>query len=83
MEIHRQPGGYFFENSEDDLTVGLLYMGTVELYRTAKGLGTGSKPGEPGKGRKIVESIDNHFPDLKPHRILDMGCAIGTETAGL
>lgn len=80
VEIHRQPGGYFFENGEDDLTMGLLYMGTVELYRTAKGLGTGSRPGEPGKARKIVEFIDKHFPGRKPNRILDMGCGIGTET---
>ena len=29
VEIYRQTAEYFFENDEDDLTMGLHYMGTV------------------------------------------------------
>jgi len=82
VEIHRQPGGYFFENNSDDLTTAMLYMGTIELYRTAKGIGTGSNPGDPGMAYRITKFIDDNFPDLRPSRILDMGCANGTETVG-
>jgi len=80
VDIHRQPGGYFYEASGDDLTTALLYMGAVELYRSAKGLGTGAKPGEPGKGRLIAQHVAQQYPDLKPRRILDLGCANGIET---
>jgi SAM-dependent methyltransferase len=80
VDIHRQPGGYFFESSEQDLTTGMLYMGAIELYRTAKGLGADVRPGDPGRGRRIVKFVDDNFPGLEPRRILDMGCAIGTET---
>lgn len=79
-EIHRQPGNYFFENTSDDLTTGLLYMGTIELYRRAKGLGTGSEPGQPGMGPHIVKVVEDTFPGFEPARILDLGCAVGTET---
>ena len=80
VEIHRQPGGYFFQNDRQDLTTGMIYMGAIELYRTAKGLGSDAWPGDPGRGRRIVKFIDDHFPGIEPARILDMGCAIGTET---
>ena len=80
IEIHRQPGNYFFEASDDDLTTAMLYMGTLELYRAAKGLGTGKKVGEPAMSLRIIKFIEDNFPNLKPKRILDMGCAIGTDT---
>ena len=82
IEIHRQPGNYFFEASDDDLTTAMLYMGTIELYRTAKGLGTGAQVGSPAMSYRIIQSIENRYPGFKPTRILDMGCAIGTETIG-
>lgn len=80
VEIHRQPGNYFFENDAEDLTSGMLYMGTVELYRAAKGLGAVSKTGEPMMGAFVAKVVADKFPNLKPKRILDLGCANGTET---
>lgn len=82
-EIHRQPGGYFYEADDTDLTAGLLYFSSVELYRTAKGLSSGTDTGEPGMGRFMVRAYQDRFPDRKPKRILDLGCAIGTETVAL
>jgi len=82
-EVHRQPGGYFYEADEADLTAALLYLSSIELYRTAKGLSSGADTGEPGMGRFMVHHLKQRFPDLKPKRVLDLGCAIGTETLAL
>lgn len=82
-EIHRQPGGYFYEADGEDLTSPLLYFSSVELYRTAKGLSSGADTGEPGMGRFMVKAFKDRFPDGQPKRILDLGCAIGTETVAL
>lgn len=82
-EIHRQPGGYFYESSPEDLTAPLQYFASIELYRKAKGLSAGVKTGEPGMTRFIAAGLKEKFPKLKPNRILDLGCAVGTETVGL
>jgi len=82
-EIHRQPGGYFYEANPEDLTSPLQYFASIELYRKAKGLSAGAKTGEPGMTRFIINAFKEKYPDLKPKRILDLGCAVGTETAGL
>lgn len=82
-EIHRQPGGYFYEADRQDLTSALQYFASIELYRKAKGLSSGAKTGEPGMTRFMVSALKDKFPDLKPKRILDLGCAVGTETIGL
>lgn len=81
--IHRQPGGYFASHDTHALLTGLLYFGTVELYRAAKGLSANAPVGEPGMARYILSVIGKHYPDLKPRRILDLGCGPGTETVGL
>jgi SAM-dependent methyltransferase len=80
IEIHRQPGGYFDDEVEDGLLTGLHYFGTIELYRNAKGLGTGANVGEPGMGRYLLGALKRRYPDLKPKRILDLGCGAGVET---
>jgi SAM-dependent methyltransferase len=82
-EIHRQPGGYFACRDEQDMLPGLLYFGTVELYRAAKGLSANAPAGEPGMARYILSVLGKHYPDVKPRRILDLGCGPGTETIGL
>ncbi len=82
-EIHRQPGGYFASRDDRDMLAGLLYFGTVELYRAAKGLSTNAPVGEPGMARYILSVLHKHYPDLNPRRILDLGCGPGTETVGL
>lgn len=79
VEIHRQPGGYFDESGEQLLT-GLRYFGTVELYRNAKGLSTGAATGAPGMGFYLLDAVKRRFGDIKPKRILDIGCGPGTET---
>lgn len=83
VEIHRQPGGYFAAEHEHDLMAGLIYFGTIELYRAAKGLSANAPVGEPGLGRFIGSVVKKRFPQLAPRRILDLGCGPGIETLGL
>jgi SAM-dependent methyltransferase len=83
VEIHRQPGGYFGRAHEGDLLAPLLYFGTIELYRAAKGLSVDTPVGEPGLGRYIVGVVRKRFPNLRPRRILDLGCGPGLETVAL
>jgi SAM-dependent methyltransferase len=83
VEIHRQPGGYFGASRPDDLFAPLIYFGTIELYRAAKGLTAGAAVGEPGIGRYIAAVIRRRYPGLAPRRILDLGCGPGIETLGL
>ena len=83
VEIHRQPGGYFASAGATDLFAGLVYFGTIELYRAAKGLSAGAPIGEPGLGRYIVAVLRKRYPGLKPRRILDLGCGPGIETLAL
>jgi SAM-dependent methyltransferase len=83
VEIHRQPGGYFQERDAADLFTPLAYFGTIELYRAAKGLSAGAGVGEPGIGRYIVSVLKRRHPELRPLRILDLGCGPGLETPAL
>jgi len=79
-EIHRQPGGYYHSEHEQDLHAALIYFGTLELYRAAKGLTAHAPVGEPGIGRYIASVVRRRYPDLQPRRILDLGCGPGTDT---
>ena len=83
VEIHRQPGGYFASMRPGDLHAALIYFGTIELYRAAKGLSANAPVGEPGIGRYIAQVVRKRYPDLAPRRILDLGCGPGTETIAL
>lgn len=93
-EIHRQPGGYFLNQADADLTAAALYVGTVILYTAAKGMVDGdqtfSKVGV-GAARMIDGQLAALWTDaknpastsLEPRSILDMGCGPGTITLGL
>lgn len=83
VEIHRQPGGYFAAAHPQDLMAPLIYFGTIELYRAAKGLSANAPVGEPGIGRFIAGVVRRRYPDLRPRRILDLGCGPGIETLAL
>jgi len=80
VNIHRQPGGYFHRSHDNDLHAALIYFGTLELYRAAKGLTAHAPVGEPGIGRFIAGVVKRRFPLLRPLRILDLGCGPGSET---
>ena len=75
IEIHVQPGGYHVEVTEqDDVFAGALWDRVYTLGEPDRGE-WGDLPG-------IATSnwIKEQFPDLKPTKILDVGCTIGQST---
>ncbi len=80
VEIHRQPGGYFGQEDNTSLRLGMEYMGTGELYRAAKGMSDGSEVGEPGMGNYLLGALRRRFPQPGPNAVLDLGCGVGVHT---
>jgi SAM-dependent methyltransferase len=75
VDIHCMPGGYHTELGGDDVFAGALYDRGVHLYRAKP------KPTlNDGNGAFMIGWVREHFPDLKPRRVLDMGCGIGNAT---
>ena len=75
VDIHIQPGGYHTEFVDEDVAAGVLYEGGLPIY-----IGGALGPDSDGIGRSLVDFTQATFPDLKPARILDMGCAVGNST---
>jgi SAM-dependent methyltransferase len=71
LDIHCMPGGYDSQDAEQ-FAAGALYERGVYLY----GMGFGG-PFNDGKGRSVCNYIVKNLPELKPRRILDMGCTVG------
>ena len=74
VDIHCMPGNYHASDGDDDVLAGALYDRGGFLYNPASG-----RRGD-GLGRTSVACLRQQFPDLKPSRILDMGCGIGGPT---
>lgn len=73
--IHGQPGGYMLEREPGDLAAGILYEAGGNIYALGQGIGR-----TDSKGQRLIAYIRERFPDLKPKRILEMGCAAGGQT---
>jgi ubiquinone/menaquinone biosynthesis C-methylase UbiE len=77
-DIHQQPGGYHSEHTEDDLAAGAIYDATLPIYsRGAMGHENDLL------AQTIVKYINEYIADLRPKKILDLGCAIGNSTLPL
>ena len=84
IDIHCMPGGYHTEITDDDVYAGALFDRGAYYHvmgmRGAKAFAYRDEEqtmflGAPG--RSIIGFVKQQFPDLKPRRVLDMGCAIG------
>lgn len=75
VDIHCMPGGYHTELSDDDVFAGALYDRGVHLYRANE-----KATLNDGNGSFMTGWVHEHFPKLKPRRVLDMGCGIGNAT---
>ena len=69
------PGSYHAEYREGDVFNGALYDRGAYLYA----MGAAEKLHDD-RGRTIAAFIKRVYPDLKPSRILDMGCTVGAST---
>lgn len=75
VDIHCMPGGYHSEFAPDDVANGAVYDRAVYLYAMGR-----MGPLNSDIGDTTIAYVRQHYPDLKPRRILDMGCTVGHST---
>jgi ubiquinone/menaquinone biosynthesis C-methylase UbiE len=75
VDIHGQPGGYGYDAGGDDVTAGAIYDAGTKLYGIGQGLPRGDSP-----ARALLNFVKKRYPNLKPKRILEEGCSIGSST---
>jgi ubiquinone/menaquinone biosynthesis C-methylase UbiE len=71
-EIHCQPGGYMRDQGDGDIMAGALYESGGNVY--SSGVGIGQRDSKAGA---VIGFLSERFPDLRPKRILDLGCSAG------
>lgn len=75
VDIHCQPGGYHTEYTEDDAAAGAIYDRGVHIYAMGQ-----MGPTNADMGDSVIMWLKERRPDLKPVRILDLGCSVGHST---
>lgn len=75
VDIHCMPGGYHTEFVEKDIANGAVYDRAVYIYAMGR-----MGPLNSDIGDTTIAYLKEHYPDLKPRRILDMGCTVGHST---
>jgi SAM-dependent methyltransferase len=75
VDIHCMPGGYHTEFTQDDVANGAVYDRAVYIYAMGR-----MGPFNSDIGDTTIAMIKQRYPDLKPKRILDMGCTVGHST---
>jgi SAM-dependent methyltransferase len=75
LDIHRKPGGYHTEFTADDVAAGAQYDRTITVHNMGS-----QGPNNDDPGVSLAAEIKQRFPNLKPRRILDLGCTIGNNT---
>jgi SAM-dependent methyltransferase len=87
IDIHCMPGGYGGEITADDVFAGALvdrggyyYVLPFMGYRAHGYADAAGSPYGGAAGLNILRLLRQEFPDLKPRRILDLGCGIGRGT---
>jgi len=78
VDIHVMPGSFHKEIGQDDVYAGAVYDRGVYVYAYG---GLGDKNAALGQG--TIDCVRRRFPDLKPRRILDLGCGAGMSTLPL
>ena len=75
VDFHGQPGGYYTERCPDDATPAAIYdPGVFVLTKGFMG------PYCEAAGASAINFLKARFPDLRPKRILDIGCSVGHST---
>ena len=75
MDIHCKPGGYHTEIAEDDVFAGAEYDRSYALFAMGA-----SGPNNDDMGRSTARYVQQHYADLDPKVILEMGCTVGQST---
>ena len=75
VDIHCMPGGYHSEFMKDDVANGAVYDRAVYLYAMGR-----MGPLNSDIGDSTIAYLKINWPDMKPKRILDLGCTVGHST---
>jgi ubiquinone/menaquinone biosynthesis C-methylase UbiE len=75
MDFHAMPGGYHREFAEDDVSAGALFDRGAFVYVAGH-----SGPMGDLMGQTLSSFLKGAFPELRPVRILDIGCSVGHST---
>ena len=78
VDQHIQPGGYLHDAGGDDVRAGAIYDRGAVLY----GLGRAGGLNDV-RGHTLSAFIMDGFAEMKPKRILDLGCGVGHGTLAL
>jgi SAM-dependent methyltransferase len=78
VDIHVMPGSFHKQIGPDDVYAGAVYDRGVYLYAYG---GLGEMNAALGEG--TIGCVTARFPNLKPRRILDLGCGAGMSTLPL
>jgi len=72
VDIHCMPGGYGYDAGEkDSVAAGAIYDRGISMYQ---------RGAEGNLGLSVIAYLRQNFPNLKPAKILDMGCTVGMST---
>lgn len=79
LDIHLMPGGYARDDGPGSVRQGALMDrgGAVFLLGRNGGLMN------DGRGHTLAAHVMARYPDLKPQRLLDMGCGVGPSTVAV
>ena len=75
VDIHCVPGSYFLERTEDDVWAGARSDLGSFIFSMGKHGALNEDKGVAG-----AAFIKGRYPDLRPVRILDLGCTVGLST---
>ena len=79
FDHHRMPGSYVVDTADTDFRAGALYDRFASTY--LRNLNGGWK--NDGRGHTLASHVHDFYPDLKPLRILDLGCSVGHSTVAI
>jgi ubiquinone/menaquinone biosynthesis C-methylase UbiE len=84
IDHHRMPGSYTVDTAESsnmlgDFRAGALYDRFASTY--LRNFNGGWK--NDGRGHTLASHVLDFHPDLKPRRILDLGCSVGPSTVAI
>jgi len=75
-DVHLQPGGYTMDRDADDIIAGSLYEAGGNVYSFGQGAGKADS-----KAGAVQRFLAEHHPDVRPARILEIGCSAGAASA--
>jgi ubiquinone/menaquinone biosynthesis C-methylase UbiE len=72
VDIHCMPGGYGYDaGDKNSVAAGAIYDRGISMYQ---------RGAEGNLGLSVIAYLRQNFPNLKPAKILDMGCTVGMST---